>query len=249
MQLDLSATSRTRVYLLILAGTLFSIAAALLIDSYAFDTGEWRWGSDPLNNIVIPIIIAPPLLYLPLNQMRRLALAHRELMVIASTDSLTQCLNRRAFTSLVDGYLTSLRQGEPRDGTLLIIDVDFFKSVNDRFGHDKGDEALQLVAAAIRGMLRERDLVARMGGEEFSVFLPGVAPPEALAVGERIRRSIEAVPLNVGNQTYGVTASIGGVAFPHPVPFVDLYRAADRQLYLAKSRGRNQVLIATQLAA
>lgn len=249
MRFDISATSRARVYLLTLAGTLLCIAASLAIDSYGFDTGTWRWGSDPLNNVLIPAVIAPPLLFLLLSKMRQLALAHRELMTVASTDSLTQCLNRRAFTAMVDGYLTTLREGQSASGTLLVIDVDFFKSVNDRFGHDKGDEALQLVAGAIRSMLRDKDLVARMGGEEFGVFLPGVAPPEAQAVGERIRRSIEAAPLVVSGQPFGITASIGGVTFPRPAPFAELYRAADQQLYLAKERGRNRVVIEQRLAA
>jgi diguanylate cyclase len=241
MQLDVSSTSWTRVILLTIAGTLLSIAAAVLIDSYDLATGTWRWGEEPLNNVLIPAIIAPPLLLLLLRQMRRLALAHRELMTVASTDGLTQLLNRRAFTNLVDGYLSTLREGQSPHGTLLVIDVDYFKSVNDRFGHETGDAALQMVASAIRTKVRDRDLVARIGGEEFGVFLPGMSTPDAEILSERIRASIEAASLLVSGQTVEITASIGGVVFPQAEPFADLYRAADRQLYLAKSRGRNQV--------
>lgn len=249
MRFDLSPTSRARVYLGTLAGTVLCIVAAVALDGYDVSSGTWRWGIEPLNNIVIPAIIAPPLLFLLLSKMRQLALAHRELLTLASTDSLTQCLNRRAFTAMVDGYLSRVHQGRSPQGTLLVIDVDYFKTVNDRFGHDKGDEALQLVAGAIRARLRDQDLVARIGGEEFGVFLPGTSTPEAELVGERIRQAIAAAPLDVGGEPVGITASIGGIIFRRPEPFADLYRAADRQLYLAKSRGRNQVAMESRLAA
>ncbi len=108
--------------------------------------------------------------------MRQLANAHKQLTVIASTDGLTSCFNRAAFTTLVDAYLERVNQQERRcDGALLVMDVDHFKNVNDNFGHDAGDEALKLTAQSIRSTLREVDLVGRMGGEEFSVFLPGIA--------------------------------------------------------------------------
>lgn len=248
MRLDLSATSLARVYLLTLAGTLLCIGIAFAIDGFSIETLSWRWGSDPLNNALIPGILAPPLLLLLLSQMRQLALAHRELMAIASTDSLTRCLNRRAFTAMVEGYLASLSD-RAQTGALLVIDVDFFKSVNDRYGHDKGDEALLLVATAIRDTIRPQDLVARMGGEEFSVFLPGAATNDALLVGERIRQKIAGASFEIAGENVVITASIGGVAFPRPEPFASLYRAADQQMYLAKSKGRNQVSLQTLMAA
>lgn len=248
MQLNVSATSRGRVYLLTAAGTFLCIGMALIIDGFSFETGTWRWGSDPFNNVLIPGVLAPPLLFLLLSQMRQLALAHRELMTIASTDSLTQCLNRRAFTAMVEGYLASL-SGQNRHGALLVIDVDYFKAVNDRYGHDKGDEALELVATAIRSTIRPSDVVARMGGEEFSVFLPEAAAHDAVAVAERIRLEIAAASFRIAGETVGLTASIGGIAFPGATSFAELYRAADQQMYLAKAKGRNQVSVQTFLAA
>ncbi|MGV8952760.1 MAG: GGDEF domain-containing protein [Cypionkella sp.] len=234
--------------MLTIAGTALCMVAAVAIDSFSWSTGTWRWGSDPWNNFLIPGLVAPPLLFALLSQMRQLALAHRELLTVASTDSLTNVLNRRAYTAIVEGYLAAL-DGQTRDGALLVIDVDFFKAVNDRFGHDKGDEALALIASTIKTTLRPGDIVARMGGEEFSVFLPRTTLDDARAAGERIRREIAAHALDVSGQAVGLTASIGGIVFPETAPFLELYRAADQQMYLAKRRGRNQVAIDTRLAA
>ena len=180
----MSSTSLARVVSLTVAGTLLCISVAMAIDSFSFGTMTWRWGSDPLNNVVIPAVLAPPLLFLLLWKMRELAMAHREVLTAASTDSLTQCLNRRAFTAMVEGYLESLRGS----GALLVIDVDHFKSVNDTYGHVEGDKDLELIAGAIKGSVRSNDLVARMGGEEFSVFLPATDASGAAVAGKRSGR-------------------------------------------------------------
>lgn len=195
--------------------------------------------------MLIPGILAPPLLFVLLWKMRELALAHREVLTAASTDSLTQCLNRRAFTAMVEGYLASLKEG----GTLLVIDVDHFKSVNDTYGHDKGDQALELIAQAIKGSVRPDDLVARMGGEEFSVFLPATSHSGALSAGENIRARVEAATFSVNGEPVRLSASIGGICFVEPRPFVELYRAADQQMYRAKSLGRNMLSLAAAATA
>lgn len=235
VRIDLSSTSLARVVSFSVAGTLLCISVAMAIDSFSFDTMTWRWGSDPLNNVIIPTVLAPPLLFLLLWKMRELAIAHREVLTAASTDSLTQCLNRRAFTAMVEGYLESLRGS----GTLLVIDVDHFKSVNDSYGHDEGDKALELIADAIKGSVRPHGLVARMGGEEFSVFLPATDASGAAVVGETIRARIAATAFEVQGRLVSLSASIGGISFAEARPFAELYRAADQQMYLAKSLGRD----------
>lgn len=243
--LDLSPTGKARVYLGTIGGTLLCIAVALLIDGYDLATGTWRWGSEPVNNILIPGVLAPPLLFLLLNQMRQLALAHREVLTAASTDSLTQCLNRRAFTAMVEGYIKSVTG----DAALLVIDVDYFKSVNDRFGHDKGDEALGMVAQAIKGSVRSSDLVARMGGEEFSVFLPATDLKGARIAGEAIRQRVASVEIPVEGELLRLSVSVGGVAFAAPAAFAELYRAADQLMYNAKGSGRDRTVLETFRAA
>ena len=176
-RLDLSARGWGRVMLFSASGTLVCSCVLSLLDSYSFETGTWRWGETPLNNIFIPLVVAPPFFVYLLSKLRELAIAHHELSIVASTDVLTSCLNRRAFTAMVDAYLERVIDEEAkREGALLIIDVDHFKKVNDSFGHECGDEALKIIAQTIKGVVREIDLVGRIGGEEFSVFLPGTDP-------------------------------------------------------------------------
>lgn len=247
MNLDWSAQGRARVFALMALGTLICICLAFAIDSFDVATGGWRWGSDPINNFVIPALLCPPFFFLLLDKMRQLAIAHNELMTVAATDSLTSLLNRRAFTELVDGYLKRVEESDKQaDGALLMIDIDHFKAVNDQFGHDKGDEALKLVAATIRAAVRETDLVGRVGGEEFCVFMPGQGPERAADVAERIRAAVTEAEFVPAGARHALSISVGGVAFDQFVPFSDLYRSADERLYAAKNNGRNRVEFSLQ---
>lgn len=147
----------------------------------------------------------------------------------ADTDPLTGLLNRRGFSRLMRGT-------EP--GTLMLMDLDHFKAVNDCFGHLIGDKVLCHVADTSARILRRQDLLARWGGEEFVIYLPGAAIDQSAGIAERLRREIAFEPDEVGPEvtiSIGLAAHIGGEAFD--AAFV----AADRALYRAKSQGRNQV--------
>lgn len=234
--------SWTRVILLTIAGTLCCIVLSFVIDSYSFEEGRWRLGSNPRDDVIIPLLVAPPFFFYLLSKLRQLAIAHEQLMVIASTDGLTSCFNRSAFTTLVDAYLERVeRQEKCSDGALLVMDVDHFKSVNDNFGHDVGDEALKLIAQSIRSTLREVDLVGRMGGEEFSVFLPGIAPDRVVVVAERIRETVRAANFCPKGIPCDLSISIGGATYVRTASFSELYRLADERLYHAKRKGRDRV--------
>jgi diguanylate cyclase (GGDEF)-like protein len=246
LRLDLSPRSWMRVVLLTTLGTLCCIAVAFIIDSHDWETGAWRWGTQPLNNLIIPLLLAPPFFVYLLNKQRQLAIAHHELMVVAATDPLTSCLNRRAFTALVDRYLDRMEnQEDAAQGALLIIDIDHFKDINDRFGHDAGDSALVRIAETIRSSVREFDAVGRMGGEEFSVLLPSVNEERANALAESIRMRIAATELELSGRACHVSVSIGGVTFARDASFGELYRQADRKLYEAKEAGRDRTLFTT----
>ncbi len=246
MKFDLSPEGRGRVIAYTAAGTLVCIAGALLIDSFNFsryDDAERLRAI--LTDIFVPLVLAVPLLLYFSCKLRELAIAHRRLTVYASTDALTQVMNRAAFSTLVDAYLNDVRRaGEKTAGALLIIDADNFKSVNDRFGHDRGDEALVAIAQSIKSMLRAPDLVGRLGGEEFGVFLPGASADQAVTVAERIRQSVSEAEFVPAGARHRLSVSVGGAVFDAQLPFPDLFRIADQQLYTAKRDGRDRVAIA-----
>lgn len=228
-----------------LACTLVSVAAASLAFAEFDDAVRLRaaWVTT-----LVPLGLGVPLfLYFSL-KMRELAAANRRLGRIAATDGLTRFLNRSAFTTIVETRLESLLPtGSPIRGAMLIADIDHFKQINDRFGHHNGDIALTLIAEAIRASIRSGDTAGRLGGEEFGVFLPGVARPAAETVAERLRRAVERIVFVADGQLHPLTISVGGVVFDRPAAFTALYQQADERLYAAKRAGRNRVAL-TSLA-
>lgn len=245
MKLDLSPQSWGRVIVFTVAGTLVCVAAALWVDSFNFDTmDEVRRLRAIAIDVFLPIVLAVPLLLFFTSKLRELAIAHQRLTIYASTDSLTQVMTRAAFSTLVEAYLTEIRSAELRyRGALLIIDVDNFKAVNDHYGHDRGDEALITIAGSIRALLRSPDIVGRLGGEEFGVFLPGAGQEQAEKVAERIRQSIADAIFAPAGMPYRLSVSVGAAVFDRPLSFADLFRTADQQLYVAKRDGRNRVAL------
>jgi diguanylate cyclase len=240
--MDWSATGWARVYVFTALGTVVCIVFAFAFDSYSFSRGTWQFSDNAINNLLIPMLIAPPFFFVLLNKMRQLAIAHRELLTVAMTDGLTHLLNRRAFTEMVDGYLKRAKAAKaPSYGALLAIDVDHFKVINDNFGHDIGDEALKQIARTINSAVRDTDIVGRVGGEEFCVFIPGQSPESVRVVAERIRSAISDTAFDARGQPHHLSVSIGGVIFNRNTTFDDLYRYADEWLYRAKNAGRNRV--------
>lgn len=252
---DFSPRGLGRVAAVTVLGTLLCIAVPLAIDLFIMRPAPLPYHEELWTDILIPIILAVPLLLILSLKMRALARAHAELQVVASTDSLTRVLNRGAFTMLVDAYLGHVREQDARqekEGALLIVDADHFKEINDRFGHDRGDEALKVIARSIQDLLRNADLVGRVGGEEFGVFLPGSDPRQAEAVAERIRKTVSEVEFSADGERMPLSVSVGGAVFRGDVRYADLFHVADQQLYRAKQAGRNRIVVARmqkQLAA
>jgi diguanylate cyclase (GGDEF)-like protein len=156
----------------------------------------------------------------------------------ALTDGLTSCFNRRFFEIQLERDLhLATRMRQPV--SLILIDIDHFKRVNDTHGHDAGDAALRILASELREEVRGVDTAARYGGEEFAIILPQAGPEGALAVAERLRTRIERTEVpGVGT----ITASLGIATFPlHASSRELLVTAADRALYQAKRTGRNRV--------
>jgi diguanylate cyclase (GGDEF)-like protein len=158
----------------------------------------------------------------------------------ASTDHLTGLLNRRAFLEGARGLCA--HQGERGQAvTMLMLDLDHFKSINDRFGHAIGDEVLCVFAAVARSSIRGSDIVGRLGGEEFAVIVP--EPMEfAARIAERLRAAFEEAGATVGAHAIGATVSIGAATSYEPVTDIStLIARADAALYRAKHDGRNRL--------
>lgn len=163
----------------------------------------------------------------------------------ATLDALTNLNNRRQFeTRLGQEISITKRQNNPL--CAMMIDIDFFKSVNDTHGHAAGDEVLRKVASIIKEHLRESDIPARYGGEEFAILLPFTQIAEAKVVGERLRKAVEETSITVNQDTIdekqiNVTISLGIAEFDKQETGEALFERADKALYEAKKNGRNQV--------
>lgn len=239
---------------------LASVAASLAIASTVVPAlGGVVDGNAWLMCIICPLVIAGPASAMGYRQSERLrnahaqlarahaelAAAHRRLAEKASRDDMTGMLNRESFFATLEGS-----RGKEGRGALLIVDADHFKSINDRYGHLAGDEALLQIAAAIQRAVRKGDSLGRIGGEEFAAFLSGASDDEAVQVAERIRGEVEQIRFRPGNAgIVPLTVSIGGTACASDATLPDLLRTADRQLYEAKARGRNVVRLVPALRA
>ena len=166
----------------------------------------------------------------------------RELHRLATTDMLTGMANRRAFLEQAEvAYAHARAHNEPL--TLLMLDLDHFKSINDRFGHLEGDRVLVEFAQVVKGHLRSTDTLGRLGGEEFGLLLPRTSPAEGADVGSRILEAIRTLALTDSTgQSYRITTSMGLRSLhPSDRSLRDLLDRADQALYMAKRGGRDHL--------
>ena len=172
---------------------------------------------------------------------KELALSHRQQQVLALTDQLTELPNRRAaMEAMEQAWSSSLRADTPC--ALLILDIDHFKSINDRFGHAVGDQVLHSVAAVLKDAVRRDETIARIGGEEFLLISPHLPIRESLVAGERLRRQLERAEIDAGGEIVRMTASIGVAVREESMQRAqELLIAADKALYAAKTSGRNRI--------
>jgi len=170
---------------------------------------------------------------------------------LVSVDPLTQLFNYRHFSQTLAQEIER-SQRTLQATSLIMIDIDHFKKVNDQWGHEKGNQALKLIAKCIIENIRKLDIACRYGGEEFAIILPSSDIVTSARVAERIRKSIEATPLivtleNNTTQTIPLTASAGLSSYSgnNDPATCNIIEAADAQLYLAKEQGRNRVCFTT----
>ncbi|MEG0029590.1 GGDEF domain-containing protein [Acinetobacter sp.] len=209
------------------------------IDGQLFLNGFWLLS---MLYFVMPILITCLILFeILLSQWR-----HRERLIqhLSQIDPLTNTFNRRRISQSLE-YLHQQHQHSPY--AVILLDLDHFKSINDRFGHHMGDKVLVAVSQELNHHLREHDLVGRFGGEEFILILKHSSHIKAHQIAERCRASIEALIIsNDEGQSIRVTASFGIAQSHHELRPQQLLSQADKALYAAKASGRNQILSGNQ---
>ncbi|KQM85938.1 hypothetical protein ASE67_08615 [Sphingomonas sp. Leaf23] len=166
-----------------------------------------------------------------------------ELSRAASTDPLTGLANRRVFDAALAQRVDVAAQGGIA-GCVAVFDLDHFKAVNDRYGHDAGDHVLQAFARIARGVMRDGDVVARLGGEEFGILFPGTRIEQAHALCERLRTTLATTRLRHGSSVVGLTVSAGIAPVDGAGSAAAVLRAADMALYGAKADGRDRLRLA-----
>jgi len=167
---------------------------------------------------------------------------HEEIYRLMTMDALTQTHNRRYFNEALEReFNRSLRYR--RALSLILFDIDHFKQINDTYGHVAGDSVLRQLSLVVKPRLRQQDVLARVGGEEFAVLLPEVDGAGARVAADKVRRLVEAARFLVDNKEFGCTVSVGVVAFDARITSAQmLYDLADKNLYAAKTGGRNRVV-------
>ncbi len=167
-----------------------------------------------------------------------------KLVELSQTDDLTGLTNRRHFLAQAEATL-ALSQRYQHGFSVLMLDVDHFKRINDQFGHAAGDTVLQKFAQVMGAVVRKTDLTARLGGEEFAIILPESTMNDALILAERIRTNIAAERFSYASEVFDVTVSIGLACYqPDDVAFERMLARADKALYRAKALGRNRIEVA-----
>jgi len=173
---------------------------------------------------------------------KELLASSRRYEALSLTDSLTSLRNRRAFDEEFASRFEQARR-YARPLSLVIVDLDYFKSINDQFGHAAGDGVLRGIARTLDHETRRSDFVARIGGEDFAILLPETSLFEALHFAEKIRSTIAGATIRTEAAAHKVTVSIGIANVPHSsvTSAQELFNAADQALYRAKARGRNRI--------
>lgn len=197
--------------------------------------------------IIVPAVIAPTVSHFMIGLVFELEKTRAELFQIATRDSLTQVYNRRFFMERLEEE-SARAERQNRHLSIMMIDVDEFKTINDRHGHLKGDQVLVAIAQTCANMLRPYDILARFGGEEFVVLMPNTTLWQACEIAERIRIAVAEVHLNqITENPVKVTVSLGiGQVEAGDLGFRAMLNRADAAMYQAKRDGRNRWAVAEE---
>ncbi|MBN2041540.1 MAG: GGDEF domain-containing protein [Spirochaetes bacterium] len=193
--------------------------------------------------ICAPVIVAPSITFLLTGMIFEIHELELKMRLLATYDSLTGILGRRAFMEQTN-YICRFSERQGLDFTLLIIDLDHFKRINDEYGHAAGDRVLEEFGRVLKQVSRESDLAGRIGGEEFALFLPVTSEENARILAERIHKAISESVVECNGRQIKYSVSIGLAFFPRTVNNIKIaLNYADKALYSAKKNGRNQTVV------
>ena len=227
-----------------LLGTIGCILFSMTFNYFAFrNLGTIPMSRGQMAAIILPILLAGPLFFYLTLKLRELARLNYQLTELATKDFGTGLLNRRALITRVNDETAKMAFNPSITHLFLVVDADRFKSINDRFGHACGDEALRLISTAIENSVRSYDIVGRIGGEEFAVFLPNVSTNDAPYIADRLRRAVASCEFRPKGIRHDLSVSVGGVIYDKATAFTELFQAADTNLYAAKEQGRNCAIV------
>ncbi|MBM3359231.1 MAG: GGDEF domain-containing protein [Betaproteobacteria bacterium] len=240
------------LYLLVVIVSALTLGKVATLLEMALITGCYIWLGYPQRAAVDPFSlqsgtvlvaqVAPMLLvaYITTMLSADIRRAYGHMKLLSETDELTGVLNMRAFTAVSDRvFHQAARYARPF--SVLMIDSDSLKTVNDLLGHEAGNRLLKMMVQSIQGQLRQTDVLARYGGDEFVVLLPETPCNGAVGVAERIRDSVESAPLTTREKKIGATVSIGVACYPdHGADLETVLERADQAMYASKSAGKNR---------
>ena len=227
-------------------GKIITFLEFLLITAVYFFLGQTSYATSTFNFVdfgEVMILFGPILLvgYITSLLAADVDYAREELIQLSDTDELTGLKNRRAFNSTLSMEVKKAIRYE-RPFAIVMLDADYLKQVNDQYGHDVGDKLIISLSQVMKDSLRETDLLARYGGDEFVIMLPDTSDAKAYDVAERIRLAVENTSINAGGNRVSSTLSIGLACFPVDSENIEeITQKADKALYASKHRGRNVV--------
>lgn len=189
--------------------------------------------------IIVPLIVASSVSSVITGMLFEIHKLETEMRILATYDSLTGLLNRRAFIEQVNCFFRTAER-QKLEFSILIVDLDHFKKINDQYGHAGGDRVLESFGKIISNISRKSDLAGRIGGEEFAFFLPYTSAEKAYNFAECLHQAMKDSVIEYGSLSIQYTASIGLAFFPKMLNIEEALSIADKALYRAKKNGRNQ---------
>jgi diguanylate cyclase len=194
------------------------------------------FGRSVISAALVPIVVCLPLLAIVCVQRAQLARRQRELNHFASHDRLTDFYRPGVFTDIVERRRKAVDTRNP-SGAFLIVHADHLREINRRYGLEAGDEALALIAMAIRSSVRADDVVGRIGATMFGLFLPGADETDAREISERITTSVRDIYFAPAGSSDAVAVRVGGVTFADQIGFKDMFREAENRLFAGEEEG------------